>query len=518
MSDPIFGSGNPSVVEEPPATIDCDVAIVGSGMGGATTAWALRESGLRVLVLEQGDFLPLERENWSPRAVHQQLRYKNAATWYTAEGRSFVPGFYHYVGGSTKLYGATLPRLRESDFAEIQYEDGVSPAWPISYAELEPYYGEAESLYVVHGDGADPTEPPRSSPFPYEPIPHEPPMERFAARLRKQGLEPYHLPQALDYGNGGNCVLCRTCDSYSCLVDAKGDADLCAMRPALRSDNVRLLTRARVDRISLADSGDSIAGLEVVRDDRPMKVRATHYVLAAGAMNTATLLLESRNAARPRGVANSSEQVGRNYLAHTCTFVVGVRPGRDPHFVYHKTLGISDWYEAGEDNPYPLGNVQSLGKLTGPTIKAARRWAPTGVLDWFTRRSVDLFVQSEDLPLAENRVLIEEDGRRRLLWKPTNVGLHEDLVKRTAGALRKGGYPLVFTQRLGIEATSHQCGTARMGTDPATSVVDAGCRAHDLPDLWILDASVFPSSGAMNPALTVAANALRVVASGAFDS
>lgn len=506
----VFGPGTPGVVEGAPATIECDVAIVGSGMGGATTAYALREKGAKVLVIERGDFAPKEWQNWSPEAVFRQGRYKNADPWLTQEGRAFTPGYYHFVGGSTKLYGATLPRLRESDFGEIHYEDGVSPAWPIAYADLEPFYGQAESMFLVHGDGADPTEPPRSTGFPYEPIPHEAPLQVFAERLRGQGLHPYHLPQALDRRPGGNCILSRTCDAYICLLDAKGDADICAMRPALASPDVRLMTRTKVDRV--VANGDAVAGLEATRDGRPVKIKAKRYVLAAGAMNTAALLLSSGN------LANSSDQVGRNYMAHTCSFVVGVRPGKDLQLGYHKTLGISDWYEAGPGNTRPLGNVQSLGKLTGTTIKAARRWVPTGVLDWFTRRSIDLFTQSEDVPLAENRVVVEPDGSRRLIWRPTNLGPHGELVKHVSRALRKGGYPLVFAERLGIEATSHQVGTAVMGTDPASSVVDPGCRTHDLENLWILDSSFFPSSGAMNPALTVAANALRVVDSGALTA
>ncbi len=514
MSEAIFGPGTPGVVGETAETVECDIAVVGSGMGGATVAWALREKGAKVLVIERGDFAPREYENWSPRAVFGENRYKNADPWVGGDGRKFTPGYYHYVGGSTKLYGATLPRLREADFGEIAYEDGLSPAWPISYDDLEPFYGEAESLFLVHGDGADPTEPRRSTAFPYEPIPHEAPIEKLAERLRGQGIRPYHLPQALDRRAGGDCVLCRTCDAYICMLDAKGDADVCAMRPAIESPDVRLMTRTAVDRV--LTEGGAVSSLAANRDGRRIKVKAGRYVLAAGAMNTAALLLAS-DPGGP-GVANSSDQLGRNYMAHTCTFVAGVRPGRDPHFVYHKTMGISDWYEAGPGTPFPLGNIQSLGKLTGTTIKAARPWAPTAILDWFTRRSVDFFAQTEDVPLPENRVAIEPDGTRRLHWRPTNLGPHAELVKRASTALRKAGYPLVFTEQLGIEATSHQSGTARMGTDPSTSVVDPGCRAHDLDNLWILDSSVFCSSGAMNPALTVAANAMRVVDSGALTA
>jgi choline dehydrogenase-like flavoprotein len=251
----------------------------------------------------------------------------------------------------------------------------------------------------------------------------------------------------------------------------------------------------------------------VRRDARAVRVLASRFVLAAGAVNSAALLLRSRGSL-PDGVANSSGQVGRNYMTHTTTFIVAVRPGRDQRVVFEKTLGINDWYHRGPTNEYPLGNIQSLGKLQGAMIKPARRFAPRGVLDGFTRRSADMFAQTEDLPLQQNRVLIDSSGRIQLVWKPTNREPHRELVDRTKRALRRCGYPLVFTEALGIEETTHQCGTAVMGSDPSTSVVDPNCGAHDVGNLWITDSSVFPSSAAVNPALTVAANALRVAASG----
>jgi choline dehydrogenase-like flavoprotein len=512
----VFGDGSPGVV---PAShrgeIECDIAIVGAGVGGATLAWALRDSGARVLVIEKGDFLPRERENWSARAVHGEGRYKNSAAWVDGlTGESFVPGNYHYVGGSSKLFGATMPRFRESDFGEVRLGDGVSPAWPVTYAEMEPHYARAEALYWVHGGAGDPTEPPRTTPFPFPPLDHEPPIARIAARLERQGLHPFALPVSVDWREGGRCVLCRTCDSYACLVDAKGDADVCAMRPALASPTVRLLTNADVVRIATEDDGHTVERLEVVHGGRELAVRADKYVLSAGAVNTAALLLRSAPRALPAGLANSSGQVGRNYMAHISSFLVGARPGRAHHMQFQKTLGINDWYHAGPDTPFPLGNVQSLGKLQGITIKAARRWVPLALLEWITQRSVDLFVETEDPPLPENRVEVGADGRVRLTWRPSNVQSHEELVRRTARAVRRAGYPFVFTQRLGIAGTSHQCGTARMGEDPDTSVVSPTCRTHDVANLWIVDASVFPSSAAVNPALTVAATALRVADAG----
>lgn len=509
MSDSIFAAGMPAVVApEHGADIDCDIAIVGAGVGGATLAWALRESGAKVLVLEQGDFLPREAANWSPYAVHRQARYKNSASWFDGEGNEFQPGTYHYVGGSSKLYGATMPRMREHDFGAVEHLDGTSPAWPLDYAELEAYYGRAESLYWVHGGEGDPTEPWRSEPFPHPPLPHDPRVAQVAKRFSRQGLRPFTLPQAVDWRADGRCVLCETCDSYPCMVDAKGDADVCAMRPALQSPDVKLMTGAEVSRVETA--AGVVQGLEVLHGGRPLKVRASRYVVAAGAVNTSALLLRSATG----GIANGSDQLGRNYMAHVTTFVIGSRPGNDLHIRFEKTLGINDWYAAGPDNRYPLGNVQSLGKLFGDTIKAARPWAPTGLLSAICRRSVDFFAQSEDLPLAENRVVLDADGRVHLNWRPTNLKTHEELVSRTSKALRRAGFPLVFTESLGIIATSHQCGTARMGEDPDRSVVTPELRSHDLENLWIVDSSVFPSSSAVNPALTIAALALRTAEKG----
>ena len=508
----IFGTGTSAIIPESHhGDIECDIAIVGAGVGGATLAWALRERGARVLVLEQGGFLPRERENQSAYAIFMQHRYHNSAPWIEGnDGPEFIPGNYHYVGGSSKLYGATMPRFREHDFGEVPLREGVSPAWPVSYREMEPWYAQAEELYWVHGSGDDPSEPPRSRPFPFPPIPHEPVIERLAESFARQGLHPFHLPQAIDWREGGRCIRCQTCDAYPCPYDAKGDADVCAMRPALKFPDIRLLTGATVTRVEAAQDGRAVTGLEVSRNGENVRVTAASYVVSAGAVNTAALLLRSRTDALPAGLANSSGELGRNYMAHLSTFVVGTRFGREHRLQYQKTLGLNDWYAAGPGTEFPLGNVQGLGKLKGETIKPARRWLPLPVLEYFTRRSIDLFAQSEDLPSAANHVEIDRAGRIHLHWRPTNVPSHVELVRRTARALRRAGYPLVFTQRLGTAATSHQCGTARMGEDPAVSVVDPSCRSHDVRNLWIVDASVFCSSAAVNPALTVAATALRV--------
>ena len=510
------------VITDPPEVLDTDVAIVGSGMGGGTLAYALRDSGARVLIIEQGDFLPVERENWSFDSVHTKGRYKNSAAWRDANtGSDFVPGNYHYVGGSTKLYGATLPRFRECDFGAIEHVDGVSPAWPIEYAELEPFYGEAEHMFWVHSNkGEDPTDPWRSTDYPFPGVPHEGAMARLVASARKQGLHPFSAPQALDRHPGGGCVLCYTCDSFACMVDAKGDADVAAVRPALRdgAGNIQLLTNAEVARLDTDAGGRSVTAARVQHRGRPIQVRAKRFVLACGAVNTAALLLRSASDVHPRGLANASDQVGRNYMAHVTTFFLAIDPRRKNEAVYQKTIGINDWYTAGPTNKYPLGNVQGLGKLRGPQAKMGQPRVPMAILDEVTKYTLDLFIQSEDLPLPENRVTLSSTGQVTISRRETNLPAHHMLIANMKTVVRKAGFPVVLTRSLGVEATSHQCGTAVMGDDPASSVVDADLRAHDVGNLWIADTSTFPSSAAVNPAITAAALALRLGRSGALTA
>jgi len=510
------------LLTDTPDVVDTDIAIIGSGMGGGTLAYALRDCGADVLIIEQGDFLPVERENWSFDAVHTRGRYKNSAAWHDATtGKDFVPGNYHYVGGSTKMYGATLPRLREYDFGEIDHVDGVSPAWPISYADLEPFYGAAEHMFWVHANkDEDPTDPWRSTDYPFPGLAHEGAMAKLFESARRQGLHPFAAPQALDRRPGGNCVLCYTCDSFACMVDAKGDADVAAVRPALRaaSKNVRLLTNAEVTRLETDGGGRTVTAAQILHHGRRIQVRAKRFVVACGAVNTAALLLRSQSPTHPKGLANSSDQIGRNYMAHVTTFFLAIDPRHPNEAVYQKTIGINDWYAAGPATQYPLGNVQGLGKLRGPQAKLGTPWVPLPILDEVTKFTLDLFIQSEDLPLAENRVTINSKGQIVLTRRATNMTTHEDLIKRMKSVVRKAGFPIILTRNLGVEATSHQCGTARMGHDPATSVVDAGLRAYDLDNMWIADSSPFPSSAAVNPALTVAALALRLADSGALTT
>jgi choline dehydrogenase-like flavoprotein len=510
------------IINEPPEILRPDIAVIGSGMGGGTLAYALRDSGSDVLLIEHGDFLPTERENWSFNAVHTRGRYKNSAAWRDVMARKdFVPGNYHYVGGSTKLYGATLPRFREADFAAIEHVDGTSPAWPIGYADLEPFYGQAEHLFRVHANkGEDPTDPWRSTDFPFPGVPHEGAMARLVESAKSQGLNPFSAPQAIDWRPGGRCVLSYTCDSFACMVDAKGDADVAAVRPALsaQSKNVRLLTNAEVIRLDTDTTGRRVTAAHIRHRGRRIQVHANRFVVACGAVNSAALLLRSASRTHPRGLANSSDQVGRNYMAHITTFFLAIDPRHRNEAIYQKTMGINDWYTAGSTNQYPLGNVQGLGKLRGAQAKIGQPRVPLPVLDAITEYTLDLFIQSEDLPLADNRVFLSSSDQICLTRRETNLSAHRELIKRMKKVVRAAGFPIVLTRSLGVEATSHQCGTARMGDDPAISVVDANLRAHDLDNLWIADSSVFASSAAVNPAITIAALSLRLGQSGVLTS
>ncbi|RST19229.1 GMC family oxidoreductase [Streptomyces sp. WAC05374] len=504
----IWGPGTPPVVTREQETYDADVAVIGSGAGGATLAWALASTGARVLVLERGGFLPREDANWSPDAVFGEGRYHNAGPWHTAEGRAFTPANHYYVGGTTKVYGAALPRLRESDFDATEQLEGASPAWPFRYADLEPYYCEAERLYRVHGqDGADPTAPPRSVPYPHPAVPHEPVIGELAAKLTAQGLHPFPIELGIDLGARGTCVRCGTCDAHPCRVGAKSDAETRALRPALRTGTVRLLTRTRAERLLTDPAGRRVTAVEAERGGRTIRVRAGTVVVSCGAINSAALLLRSGGAAHPDGLANGSGLVGRNLMVHNNSVLMAVDPRRRNPVTFQKTLAVNDHY-------HPLGNLQLMGKVHGAALAASHPRLPRRLLDAVAARSVDWWVMSEDLPDPDNRVLPGPRGGVVLRRRPTNTRAHRALVRRAAHMMRRAGHPLVFSRRMGVEATGHQCGTTVAGHDETRSVLDPYCRSHQVPNLYVVDGGFFPSSAAVNPTLTIAAQALRTAREG----
>jgi choline dehydrogenase-like flavoprotein len=497
----------------PRADHHADIVVIGTGAGGGAMAWGLRDLGASVLLLERGGFLPNEPQNVSPEAVFLEHRYKAREMWQDGDGNPYSPGVHYNVGGNTKVYGAALPRLREADFGEIQHAGGISPAWPIAYADLEPWYAEAERLYWVHGqEGIDPTDPWRSGPFPFPPMESDPYMDDLSDRFRAQGLHPAPLPVGLDRRPGGRCVRCATCDAFPCRYDAKGDADVCTVRPALTSPNVDLWTNVRALRLLTDDSGRRVNGVEVERGGARLRLSADLVVVACGAVNSAALLLRSANDKHPNGLANASGQVGRNYMVHTNSVLVAIDPRRRNPTVFQKTVTINDWYLAGSDPdfPWPMGNLQPVGKLQAAMLAGgAPAWTPKPVLAAAAAHSVDWWVMSEDLPDPANRAALDPDGGIRIGWRPNNLAAHDALMARAKTMLRRAGYPILLDRRMGIETNSHQCGTVRFGNDPATSVLDPFCKAHDLDNLYVVDGGFFPSSTAVNPALTIVAQALR---------
>jgi len=487
-----------------------DVLIIGSGMGGSSLAFALRGSGLKVHILERGAYLPREADNWSVEAVFHRHIYRSGERWRDQDNRAFKPNQHYWVGGSTKVYGACIMRFRPRDFEAVEHHEGLSPAWPIGYNEMEPWYCAAETMLQVRGAaGADPTEGTRSQPYPHAPVAHDPPIARLFEHLVAGGHHPFPLPTSVQQGDGGQCIRCKTCDGFPCKVDAKGDAETCALRPALTDPNITLETGVRVLRLLTTPDGRTIDGVEVetggVREVR----RAGTVVLSAGAINSALLMQRSANAPHPQGLANGSGQLGRNYMAHHLTAMMCVNPLRINETVYQKTISMNDFYWGMEGFTFPMGNMQMLGKLQAGMLTAEIKLAPRFVAQGLSNRSIDWLAMSEDLPDPDNRVLPDGD-QVKLIWRLNNRVPNRKLAAEVKKIMRGFGSSLIFEKHGGIETTSHQCGTVRMGSDPAASVLDPFCKTWEIDNLYVVDGGFFVSSAAVNPSLTIAAQALRV--------
>lgn len=510
-----------------------DVIIIGTGAGGGTLAHRLAPSGRRVLILERGDYLPRERDNWESTAVFVKGKYRAPEFWYDKHGDPFPPEVNYYVGGNTKFYGAALFRLRPQDFGELRHHDGMSPAWPIDYEDLEPYYTQAEHLYRVHGrHGEDPTAGPAGADYPHPPVAHEPRIQQLSDDLQKQGLHPFHLPIGVDLtqdeqgraAHGSACIRCDRVDGFPCLLGAKSDAQVICVDPALEHDNVTMLTNAEVRRLETGTDGRTVTGVVTeLADGVTETFRADIVVVACGAVNSAALLLRSANDWHPRGLANSSDVVGRHYMRHNNLALMAVSKEPNPTR-FQKTLALHDWYLGADDWDYPLGGIQMLGKSDADQIHGeAPRWAgavaPDMPFEMLAHHAVDFWLCGEDLPLPTNRVTLDGDGGIHLALDEKNniAGLHR-LRHKLQGMLGHLGmhehhllsHSIYLHKGMPIGATAHQAGTVRFGTDPASSALDINCKAHDLDNLYVVDTSFFPSIGAVNPSLTAIANALRV--------
>ena len=506
-----------------------DLIVIGSGPGGASLAQKLAATGKRILLLERGDYLPRTLDNWDSQKVFVDGIYQATDTWYGKDGESFHPGLHYYVGGNSKVYGAALFRLRERDFGEITHKDGISPAWPLKYEAFAPYYTEAEKLFHVHGQrGEDPNEPPSNDPYPDPPVAHEPRIQELNDSLERDGLHPFHLPLGilLDEKDGkvtptSQCIRTPYFDGYPSPINGKADAQVMCVDPALRAyPNLTLLTGAYVSTLETDASGKSVSAVNVTRNGEHERYSANIVVVACGALSSALLLLRSTNDKHPHGLANGSDQVGRNYMRHNQSILMALL--RKPNeTVFQKTLAVSDWYFRSDDWEYPLGLMQMCAvshgaQIRGEALPSWLEWAPKMPFEQMARHSMDFWLSSEDLPRAENR--IRYDGDKVVLeLTENNMEAHHRLKKKLEQMLSKVGErpillerSLYFGKHIPIGGTAHQAGTARFGTDPSTSVLDLDCKAHELDNLYLTDASFFPSIGAVNPTLTIIANALRV--------
>jgi choline dehydrogenase-like flavoprotein len=504
-----------------------DVIVIGSGAGGGTLVHRLAPSGKRILLLERGGWLPREPQNWRAEDVFVDNRYVSPDTWYYTDGSAFHPEVHYYVGGATKRYGAALYRLREKDFGELKHHGGISPAWPISYGEMEPYYTQAEQLYQVHGArGEDPTEPPASAPYPFPAVSHEPRIQQLSDDLAKAGLRPFHAPCGILLNEANmpfsKCVRCDNCDGFPCLVHAKSDAEVIAVRPAIEHPNVTLLTDAEAVELQCNEAGTAVTGVVARRDGQHETFHGDLVVVSCGAANSARLLLASASDKHPRGLANGSDQVGRNFMFHNSQAVLALSKEENPT-IFQKTLGVNDFYfSGGHDFEFPLGNIQMVGKSQAPMFRGEKpgetRFAPTWSLEKVARHAVDFWLSTEDLPRPENRVTLNKDGKIQISYTASNEEPKDRLFHQLREMLKDLGmhhghllpHHAYLKNEIPVAGCAHQAGTCRFGADPATSVLNADCRAHELDNLYVVDTSVFPSIGAVNPALTAMANALRV--------
>ncbi|SBT90796.1 Choline dehydrogenase [Streptomyces sp. DI166] len=510
-----------------------DVIIIGTGAGGGTLAHRLAPSGKRILILERGGYLPRERDNWDSTAVFVKGRYRAPEFWYDKHGNSFPPEVNYYVGGNTKFYGAALFRLRPEDFGELRHHDGISPAWPIRYEDLEPYYTQAEQLYLVHGrHGEDPTEGAVSGQYPHPPVEHEPRIQQLSDDLEKKGLHPFHLPIGVNLTQDPDgrathdsvCIRCDRVDGFPCLLGAKSDAQVICVDPALTYDNVTMVTEANVRRLETDPTGRTVTRVVAELGDGSTEgFSADIVVVACGAVNSAALLLRSANDRHPGGLANSSDVVGRYYMRHNNLALMAVSKEPNPTR-FQKTLALNDWYLGADDWDFPLGGIQMLGKSDAEQIHGeAPRWAgaitPDMPFEMLAHHAVDFWLCGEDLPQPENRVTLDQDGAVHLaLDEKNNIAGLKRLQHKLQGLLGHLGmhehhllpHSIYLHKGMPIGATAHQAGTVRFGTDPRSSALDVDCKAHDLDNLYVVDTSFFPSIGAVNPSLTAIANALRV--------
>jgi choline dehydrogenase-like flavoprotein len=498
-----------------------DIIIIGTGAGGGTLLHKLKDSGKKILVLERGGFLPREKENWNSIEVFQNERYHTKEIWKTTGNRDLHPGTGYWVGGNTKVYGAALFRLREKDFEKLEHAGGISPEWPVKYDEFEPYYSAAEKLYCVHGKmGLDSTEPHRSSEFPFPQVSHEPRIQELHDGLVGKGLHPFFMPVGIKLNEAdplnSECIRCNTCDGFSCLIHAKSDADINCVRPALKNNNVTLLTEAKVEKLVTTSDGKEIDYVIVSYKNETLQFKASLVVVACGAINSAAFLLNSANDQHPKGLANGSDQVGRNFTKHLSAAMLGISTKANPT-KFQKTLAVNDYYFGSDDFSFPMGHVQLLGKSDkGQISPDAPFFTPGKTLSEMASHSIDWWFTGEDLPVSDNRVTVQ-NSQIHLEYRENNEKGFKLLIhtwKHILGEIDSEHtllpHAIYLSKDIPLAGVAHQVGTLRFGKDPASSVLDINCKTHEIGNLYVVDGSFFPSIWAVNPLLTIMANALRV--------
>jgi choline dehydrogenase-like flavoprotein len=359
-------------------------------------------------------------------------------------------------------------------------------------------------------------------------VSHEPRIQRLNDQLEALGHRPFHVPIAvmLDESNPrkSRCIRCGTCDGHPCLVNAKADAQVCCVDPALETGNIELLTNTTVQRLLTSASGREVTGVEATRDGERITLTADLVVSSAGAINSAALLLRSANDRHPNGLANGSGLLGRNYMCHLNSVMLALSLCPNPT-VFQKSWALNDFYWGDGEWPYPMGHISFVGKTDEYVLAAgAPKLTPGWTLEKMAKHSLDFWLTSEDLPDPANRVTVTREGRTQLTYQPNNEAGHRRLQAKLQSLLGRLPCPVHGTgcvqgfsnlnayigKRIPLAGVAHQNGTARFGVDPKSSVLDVNCRAHELDNLYVVDGSFFPSSSAVNPALTIMANALRV--------
>ncbi len=503
-----------------------DVIVIGTGAGGGTLLHKLAPSGKKILILERGDYVKREKDNWNPLEVNVHGKYQTKEHWKDGDGKDLHPHTNYYVGGNTKFYGSALFRLRKRDFEEMKHHGGISPAWPVTYDDMEPYYTAAENLFQVHGTRMeDPTDSPASAPYPFPAVSHELRIQQLADDLEHQGLKPFHTPLGVMLNEAdmahSKCIKCDTCDGFPCLIHAKSDAEVICVEPSLKYEGVTLLVNAYVKKLETSASGREISKVIVEREGKTEEYSADIVVSACGAINSAALLLRSANDKHPKGLGNGSDIVGRHYMGHVNSVIMAISKKPNPT-IFQKTLSVNDFYFGTSDWEHPMGHISFVGKLDGQTLQAgAPPLTPGFTLDAMAKHSLDFWLTTEDLPDPNNRVTLDRDGHIVLAYKPNNEEAHKQLIKRLEKMIKTSGVhgheflgltsrSLFVGQRIPLAGVAHQNGTIRFGKDPKTSALDVNCKSHELDNLYVVDGSFFCSSAAVNPALTIIANALRV--------